>query len=142
MNSEMQITKTTFETIQHKFPQLNMNLQQHSPTEISLDIPQQDNLKFEINLNLQNEDELHLYVGNFWYQWHPCTNTDRLKQFTDAVIGILLGKYRIHEHYYGKRLFKAELQMPWHADWRTIAVYRTFRIPFPFKKTYRFIQNI
>ena len=110
--------------------------------DIKMDIPEQKGLKFKICLYLDNRDELHINAGDhFWLEWFPCTKPERVEQFTDAVIGLISGRYRILEHYRGKRAVKAELQAPNGDDWKTIGTWSTIDIPIPWKKEYKIVTN-
>ena len=41
--------------------------------QLVMDIPAQPGLLFDVNLNLQNRDELHLQASTLWVSWFPCT---------------------------------------------------------------------
>jgi hypothetical protein len=69
------IAQKTFHKISTMYPALQMRVHNDDPVELSMDIPQQLGLKYKINLNLQNTDELHISAGNFWLEWFPCTDS-------------------------------------------------------------------
>ncbi len=88
--------------IRNAFPHLEMKMEHDRPdVDLNLDIPQQDGLKFNVNVNLQG-DELHLSAGHFWLEWFPCSNLHIVEEFREAVLGLLSGEFRILEYYRGK----------------------------------------
>jgi hypothetical protein len=132
----------TFRRIAELFPDLRMKRNDAEPVELSLDIPIQSGLKYAVNLNLQNRDELHFSVENFWLEWFPCTEPSRADDYIDAVAGFLSGKYRILEHYRGKRCIKAELQAPREdGSWETIGTSIHSWLPWPWRKWHKEIVN-
>jgi hypothetical protein len=69
---------TSLKSIQAGFPHLEMLLKEEDPNvDVNMDIPVQQGLEFDINLNLQNIDELHLSVGKLWMCWFPCTEKEQ-----------------------------------------------------------------
>ncbi len=138
----LQIAKKIFKRIATDYPSLETTIQEGSQVELEMVIPKQKGLKFPIHLNLQNNDELHLQAGNcFWLEWFPCTNPERVEQFVDAVNGLISGKYRILEHYRGKRAIKAEFQIPDGETWNTIGTWSTLSFPFPMRKEQKVVSN-
>jgi hypothetical protein len=118
-----------FEEIRDAFPQLSMRLDHNPPNvDLSMEIPEQPGLSFEINLNLQG-DELHLNAGAFWLEWFPCTR-------------LLSGAYRIRESYRGGSPIKAELQKPNAGSWQTIGTWHGWTWPFPRRLTEKVLQNV
>src|SRR5512147_425907 len=94
-----QIAIDTFNRIQATFSQLTMTLELHHPhVDINMDIKKQTGLDFDVNLNLQNIDELHLSAGSFWVEWYPCDEPHKVEEYFSAVKGLLSGEYRIREH--------------------------------------------
>jgi hypothetical protein len=136
------IARKAFAEIASQFPSLQIVEDKDLPVEISIQIPIQPGLNQKVWLCLQNGDELHFAVSNFWLEWFPCTKPERVKSFVDAVVGFLSGKYRIIEHFRGTKCFKAELQMPESDGWQTIGTRWKFSLPFPFKKTLQEVRNI
>jgi len=55
-----------------------------------MDIPAQPGLSFEVHLNLQNRDELHLVASAFWCEWFPCSNPKKVERYIEAVSGLLV----------------------------------------------------
>ncbi len=118
--SMLEIAKCAFNDITSNFPNLQTRIDDTVPVELSLTIPIQSGLKYEVNLNLQNYDELHFSVSHFWFIWFPCTNPLYVDDFVRTVLGFLSGKCRIVEHYQGHRCIKSELQSPLGREWKTI----------------------
>jgi hypothetical protein len=101
-------------------------LLQHPHVDVSLDIPVQDGLPFEVSLNLQF-DELHLNAGrHFWVEWFPCNLTARVEDFLDAVRGLLSGRYRIRERHVGRFAASATLERPENGRWIAAAQWSDF----------------
>jgi len=111
------------------------------PVELSICLPEQAGLKYEVLLNLQNRDELHFSVEHFWLEWFPCTNPDRVAAYVAAVSGFLSGRSRVFERYRGKKCVSAELQVPEGDTWRAIGRTSHFSLPFPRTVTYREVRN-
>ena len=119
-----------------------METNENDPVELSVTIPEQNGVKHEIWLCLQNGDELHFQVGKFWLSWFPCSDESVTRSYIDTVAGYISGKYRIYEHYRGKRCVKSELQMLSNGSWDTVGTSSSsFGLPIPWKKTYREIRN-
>lgn len=136
------IARSVFAEIGRRFPSLNMVENHDDPIEISITMPVQSGLAYEVWLCLQNNDELGFSVGHFSFEFFPCTKPDRVQEYVDAVSGFLSGEYRILEHYRGTKCYRAQLQKPEGDDWRTIASWVTIWIPPFFKKTLRELRNI
>ena len=139
---EYQIALATFERIRAAFPALTMNLEERPKhVDLAMDIPAQPGLLFGVWLNLQNLDELHLNASALWVEWFPCTKPDRVEQYFEAVTGLLSGRFRILEHWRGKRPVKAELQAPTGTAWRTVAgSSHLLSVPWP-RKFLKIVQN-
>ena len=142
MNS-IEIAKNLFLEIQAKFPHISMEInEEHEHVEINVDIPKQNGINYPINLNLQNCDELHIVVSNFWCEWFPYTDPEILNKYKNIVIGFISGKYRIVEYYKGKYVYKAELQAPKDGTWSTIARWSRLSWPLSFRRSEVIIQNV
>jgi hypothetical protein len=135
------VARHAFSEIAARFPSLNIVENVGDPVEISLTIPPQPGCKYSVWLCLQNFDELHFSVGNFWLEWFPCTKPERVKSYIDAVSGFLSGKYRVLEYYRGEKCVKAKLQAPQSEKWRTLGTWSTLALPFPLRRTVREIRN-
>jgi hypothetical protein len=142
-SKEFEIALSTFEKIQASFPELVMHLDLHpAHVELALDIPAQPGLSFRIDLNLQNVDELHLSASALWVEWFPCTNPKKVAQYFEAVSGLLSGRFRVLEHWRGRRAVKAELQSPCKDGWQTISgCSHLLSIPWP-QKSFKVVQNL
>ena len=137
----LKIAESAFRRISERLPSLRMERDDSVPVELSFDIPTQPGLRWAVNLNLQNRDELHFSVGNFWLAWFPCTDEAITEAYVDAVSGFLAGRYRVLEHYRGGKCVKAELQAPGAAgDWQTIGYNSSKWWWFPGRK--RFVELI
>lgn len=123
------IARRAFADIAARFPYLTITESPGDPVEISLYMPLQPGLKHPVWLSFQNEDELHFSVGQFWLEWFPCTNQDRVDQFVESVCGFLSGRYRIIEHSRDRSCFKAELQRPSINGWETVGTWSRLRLP-------------
>lgn len=137
------IARSVFAEIGKRFPSLKMVENRDEPVEISITMPVQPGLAYEIWLCLQNRDELGFSVGQYFYiEFFPCTKPDRVEKYVDAVSGFLSGEYRILEHYRGTKCYRAQLQKPEGDHWRTIANWATIWISPSFKKTRKELRNI
>jgi hypothetical protein len=141
---QYEIALSTFERIRAAFPALVMNLDfHHKYVDIAMDIPVQPGLLFDVHLNLQNFDELHLSASALWVEWFPCTDLKKVDVYFEAVSGLLSGQFRILEHWRGRRVVRAQLQRPSNRGWKTIANWLTLSacVPWP-PKTFRVVQNL
>ena len=131
-----------FQEIQAAFPRLTMKLERNHPhLDLNMDILRQDGLSFDVNLNLQNADELHLSAGHFWLEWFPCSDPKIVEDFREAVHGVLSGNYRIVEYGLGKRVLKSILQRPDGEGWKTIGTSGWWPLPIPWRVTTRELRN-
>jgi len=129
--------------VQEHFPNLKMILNENDPNvDIMLDIPQQQGLGFDVNLNLQNVDELHLTTGKLWMCWFPCTEKENKEDFMNTVLGLILGKCRILETLKGGKVVKAQLQLSMDGKWVSKSSgMMTFNWPSFRKKSFNIVQN-
>ena len=102
-DERLEIAKRTFSEIETRFPHLQTIVDEAVPVEFSVTLPVQPGLKYKVNLNLQNRDELHFSVSHLWLEWFPCTQPARVDEYITAVSGFLSGEFRIVEHYRGDR---------------------------------------
>ena len=140
---QFEIAHSTFERIRAAFPTLRMNLVlDHPYVDLAMDIPAQPGLAFEVDLNLQNIDELHLTASALWVEWFPCTKPQNVDRYFDAVSGLLSGEFRILEHWRGTRPVKAQLQRPLNGGWECVATWGDLSaiVPWP-RKTLKVVQN-
>jgi len=129
-NRALEVAKRNFSYIRSRFPDLRMIDDTHEvaiasddAVSLSMTIPVQPGNRYEINLNLQNVDELHFGVMNFWCEWFPCTDPACANAFAEAVIGFLSRDHRLVEHYIGITCVKSQLQALGDGDWKTIATW-------------------
>jgi hypothetical protein len=140
---QFEIALSTFEKLRATFPALSMNLDlRPTHVDLAMDIPAQAGLSFNVYLNLQNLDELHLAASAFWYEWFPCTNPKKVERYFEAVSGLLSGEFRILEHWRGRRPVKAQLQRPSRGGWEKVATWADVSavVPWP-RKTLKVLQN-
>lgn len=124
----MAVAQRVFANIQRRFPHLLMLDKTAEDAKasddlvsLSMTIPVQDGLRYKINLNLQNIDELHFLVANFWCEWFPCTDPARAREYEEAVCGFLSGECRIVEYYLLGKYARSELQKRDENGWIGIA---------------------
>jgi hypothetical protein len=145
MNQELsyQSGLSTLKKIQCRFPNLKMELKEDAPyVDINLDIPKQEGLSFSINLNLQNDDELHLQVGKLWMCWFPCTEAENVEDFIQSVVGLIEGKHRILETIKGGKVVKGQLQIYCNGEWESKSSgIATFYFPSLRRKCFNILQN-
>lgn len=97
--------------------------------DVSLEIPKQPGLDFDVFLNLQG-DELHLTAGAiFWMEWFPSTDEAVEADFSESVRGLLGGRWRIVEYHRGGKASKAVLQRPINGGWETRNTWHSPRFP-------------
>jgi hypothetical protein len=131
------------ETIRRQFPHLRTELfLEHPHVEAMLEIPAQDGLNFDVSINLQNCDELHLNAGSFWCEWFPCRKPDVFDEFVDAVSGLLSGSYRIVEYSRAGVSLKANLERPVVGNWKRVASWSRLHLPIRWGMSTRILQNV
>ena len=136
------IAEKTFKEIQNHFPELSMTMDyKHQYVDLSMDIPKQNGLDFEINLNLQNDDELHISTDYISCQLFSAESQELVDFFCENVRGIIKVEYRILQFVRNDKVYKSFLQKPNGEKWETI--YRGYqRFRFPWTKVNRnIIQN-
>jgi hypothetical protein len=120
------VAKRVFADIRSRFPDLEMIDDTAEVAaagigvSLSMTIPVQAELSYKVNLNLQNTDELHFEVSNFWGEWFPCTYPECARIYADAVCGFLSGDHRVIEYYLFDKHVKSKLQIRQNNRWRTI----------------------
>ncbi|SHH06935.1 hypothetical protein SAMN05443549_1155 [Flavobacterium fluvii] len=109
--------------------------------DLSMDIPKQNGIDFEINLNLQNEDELNISTDYIWCQFFSADSEELVNKFYESVIGLINGEYRILQFVKNDKVYKSFLQKPNGNNWETIyRGYERIRIPWTTVKE-NVIQN-
>ncbi|MCH8822242.1 MAG: hypothetical protein IH984_01925 [Planctomycetes bacterium] len=149
----IEIERFTFaiDLIRKKFPEVHIVIDEDEIDEYyfgmhtTADIKRQPGVDFDIGINLQNRDELHLCAETLWACYFPVGEKGPFDKFIDALFGLLSGEYRIVEHLLWGSLIKTELQKPCGREWQTIftssaATVILELIPLPRKK--RYIQNL
>lgn len=129
--------------VQSLHPKLVMQIDENNPNvDINMDIPVQSGLDFDINLNLQNIDELHLSVGKLWMCWFPCTEVENSRDFVQTISGLIKGRYRILETIKRGKVVKAQLQYQQNGSWvsRSSGLL-TFSFPSLGSKSFKVVQN-
>lgn len=137
----IEVARHAVAEISARFPPIRMVEDPGAPVELSITLPVQQGLKHEVWLGLQNNDELHFSVGYFWLEWFPCTDSNRVRAYIDAVCGFLSGEYRVLEHYRGMKCVKAQLQRPLEDTWETIGTWSTLWPPIPWTKSFKELRN-
>ena len=136
-----QIANETFLTLRKEFPNLDMqSVENPKFTEVELVIPAQVGLSHQINLNLQNTDELHFNVDEFWGEWFPCTDPKIVESYLQAVSGFLRGIYRIEVYSRKGKSYKRLLQSPNSGGWKTEYTHTSIHWPC-LKPEIRHVQN-
>lgn len=138
--------RAVFARIQDAFPDLRFEIDDPSkndPVDIDVRVPNQPGLNFDIWMCLQNQDELHLAIGErLWIEWFPCDQPERLEDFYETVCSLLAGRWRIVENLRGNRVVSAWIQRPDHAGWCTVKWSGTMYVPWPWlKKSQRILQG-
>ena len=106
-----ELARSVFSEVRESFPELAMRDSESEDGEPQLDISAQDGLVFDVALYVYG-DVLNLRAGQFWGEWLPCSRAQVVSEYTDAVSGLLSGRYRIVEHSRRGKIFKAVLQRP------------------------------
>jgi hypothetical protein len=139
--STVGIARETFERIKAANPHLRMEIEE-SPqyVELAMNIRRQAGLDFDVYLNLQNDDELHLQFEPFWGEWFPCTEPARVSEYEAAVNGVLSGTYRTKIINRRGAPVKALLQAPSVQEWSTVSSWSKLHLPIG-EKTISYVQN-
>jgi hypothetical protein len=113
-------------------PDLQMKLDtKPRQVDVELTIPAQEGLPFRVGLSLQG-DELHLEAGDhFRAEWFPCNDAEVARGFSDAVNGLLAGRYRIVEYIRRGKTVRAELQAPEESGWQIMTAWTRLHLPIP-----------
>lgn len=128
--------------LRRTFPDLAFHVNyEHHDVDAALDIPRQPGLSFDVHINLQNLDEIHLSAEDLWVDWFPCGEQEVMDEFLEALPGLLNGSYRILQHVRSGKVKKAELQRPAKEGWKTIALCTVSMFPW-FAREQRVVQNI
>lgn len=132
-----------FDGIQAAFPHLTMQVSTSEPyLALSVEALRQPGLEFDVYLNLQNDDELHLCAGEFWCSWFPISKPSVIQDYREAVVGVLSGDYQIVEFIRWGRGVGADLQAPEPVGWKTIRKSRHGLLPSKWFAQRRVLRNL
>ena len=128
---QLKIAEDAFIKIQCLFPDLEMKIIFDDKfVDLSMDIPRQNGLDFDVNVNLQNEDELQISTSFICCNFFSIDNPDTVDDFVKAVQGLIMGEYRVLQFVRHGKVFKSLLQRPNESKWVTIYKHLlTFRLP-------------
>jgi len=140
-NNCLIVGRNAFNNIKNANSNLHMEMVrvEHDYVDLEMNIDVQNGLDFPILMNLQ-DDALHLHVGPFWGEWFSCESPEVVKNFVDAVNGVLSGCYRIKVISRAGKEVKALLQAPSDGSWKLYYTWSKLHWPFG-KKTIHYIQN-
>ncbi len=139
--STVEIARETFERIKAANPYLRMEIEEIPQyVELAMNIRRQAGLDFDVYLNLQNDDELHLQFEPFCGAWFPCTEPARVSEYEAAVNGVLSGTYRTKIINRRGSPVKALLQAPSVQEWSTVFSWSKLHLPIG-EKTISYVQN-
>ena len=144
------MTRSSFEAgraaltrVRDLFPSLSMAIREDAPNlDLSLDIATQPGLDFDMNLNLQNIDELHLDACGVWMCWFPCTEDHNIEDFIETVSDLIRGESRILQTVKGGKTVKANIQYFIDGNWVSKSNgLMTFKLPSFGRKTFKIVRN-
>jgi hypothetical protein len=129
--------------VRREFPGLRVNVDaDNSNVDAAAAIPAQAGLDFQVGINLQNDDELHLEVGRFSLQSFPCHRQDVFDRFVGALTGVLSGHLRILESHVLGMVVCSRLQSPTgDGKWQTIGWKAGPTALLPWPRRHRILQN-
>lgn len=131
--SQYKVAVEAFQNIRDAFPNLivDLNTQTNdSDVELEMNIELQEGLDFGIYLNFQNKDQLHMWSNIMCFEYFPANEPEIVKKFTDAVIGIISGNYRVLQKVRNSIPYTAYLQNQEDEIWITIYTHhRKFKLP-------------
>ena len=128
--NNVELASEAFESLQKLFPDLTMTIDRNPRhVDLGMDILKQPGLDFDIYLNLQNEDELHISTHDIWCEWFPISD-NVVTDYIDAVKGLITGEYRILKFARAGTVYKAFLQKQTGDRWVTVfRDLKKFRFP-------------
>ena len=137
----IEIASTAINNIKATFPNLaTIDDLDNKNVDLSVNIPRQAHLDFDINLNLQT-DELFISTEYFWGSWFSIKDSEVVDLYLEAVKGLITGDYRIVQYWNNNKLYKSHLQKPVGQTWETVYTAREKTI-FPWTKlTEKVIRN-
>jgi hypothetical protein len=131
------------EIVRDRFPHLRMEVRDEGEhVDAAASLPFQPGLKFEVSINLQNQDELHLNAGEvLWVSWFPCGNQAVFEGFVAAVVGVLSGEYRIVEFFVLGQPLGAKLEQPIESGWKAVTGCSNLFSFVPWPRSRHILQN-
>jgi hypothetical protein len=139
--SSIEIAENSFKRIREANPQLVMEVESSTKgIELEMNVRKQPGLDFDVLLDLQNRDELHLHITPFWGEWFSSTDPVRVKEYESAVNGMLSGLYRLKVINRRGNAVKAILQAPSNSSWRSVFTWSKIHLPIG-RKTITYVQN-
>lgn len=115
---ELDSFESVIDILRDRCPELTLRL--HTSVARAI-IPRQPGLDFAIHLALANRDELHMRVGGLLCTWVACGDDDVVRQFTDTVVGLIAGDYRVVRATLFGRVISGRIQKPAGRWWTTVA---------------------
>src|SRR5436189_6066049 len=99
--------------LREMFPKLQIQwLPASERLDAAAEISRHAGLDFDVQLNLQHFDELHLSASHFWFEWFPCGEEKVFARFLEACAALISGRGRLVESYIGHRPVASRLQAP------------------------------
>lgn len=139
--NNIKMAREAFERIKATNPHLKMEILENTEgVELAMNVEKQEGLDFDIYLNLQNADELHLQFDSFWGEWFPCAEPARISEYEAAVNGVLSGGFRAKVISRRGQPVKTLLQAPSESGWSTVYTWSKLHLPFG-TKTISYVQN-
>jgi hypothetical protein len=142
---ESQITRfeEALSVLREQFPGLRIeSVPASGGLEAAVEIPRQVGLDFDVSINLQNFDELHLSASNFWVEWFPCEEEEVFSRFIEACVALLSGRGRLVESYLGGRAVSSRLEVLLEdGSWRSLATWSNLLAFIPWRRRVVLVQN-
>ena len=144
MSEPKSIAREFFGQLSKAHNHLNCSISDtHEYLDLMLDFPAQDGLRFDIHLNLQNTDEIHLEALDLWMCWFPCTDKSVLKHISEILEGLISGHHRIAQKIKKGRVVKAHLEVNRNGRWEKVSSgLMTFKLPTLGKSEMKYTRNV
>jgi len=119
-NKYIDIGSAAMNNIKATFPNLaTIDEFDDNNVDLSVNIPKQAHLDFDINMNLQT-DELHISTDYFNGSWFSIKSPEVVDLYLESVKGLITGDYRIVQYWNNNKLYKSYLQKPAGQNWETV----------------------